>query len=80
MGAHVPAVPFTLSPSLPSPSSPAARIFVNLEMAEKMYSKRGEHMCPLDGYVAFRNSELICGRLGKVRGRGGQGLKGGPQQ
>jgi DNA-directed RNA polymerase III subunit RPC1 len=41
------------------------RIFVNLEMPEKIYSKRGEHMCPLDGYVAFRNSELLCGRLGK---------------
>ncbi len=27
----------------------------------------GEHMCPEDGYVCFRNSELISGRLGKVR-------------
>ncbi len=41
------------------------KIFVNLEMPEKIYSKKGEHMCPLDGYVAFRNSELMCGRLGK---------------
>ncbi|GAX79763.1 hypothetical protein CEUSTIGMA_g7204.t1 [Chlamydomonas eustigma] len=41
------------------------KIFVNLEMAEKIYSKKGEHMCPHDGYVAFRNSDLLCGRLGK---------------
>lgn len=41
-------------------------IFINLEMAEKVYSKKGQHMCPNDGYVAFRNSELISGRLGKV--------------
>ena len=38
-------------------------------MAEKIYSKKGEHMCPQDGFVAFRNSELICGRLGKVWSR-----------
>jgi DNA-directed RNA polymerase III subunit RPC1 len=44
------------------------RVFVNLEMAEKIYSKKGQHMCPNDGYVAFRNSEHICGRIGKVRG------------
>lgn len=49
---------------------PAAgvRVFVNLEMAEKVYSKKGEHMCPNDGWVCFRNSELISGRLGKVGG------------
>ncbi|KAF5838068.1 hypothetical protein DUNSADRAFT_3438 [Dunaliella salina] len=41
------------------------RIFLNLEVAEKIYSKKGEHMCPVDGYVCFRNSELICGRVGK---------------
>ncbi|GLC35764.1 hypothetical protein PLESTM_000363300 [Pleodorina starrii] len=47
---------------------PAAgvRVFVNLEMAEKVYSKKDEHMCPNDGWVCFRNSELISGRLGKV--------------
>ncbi|PNW84960.1 hypothetical protein CHLRE_03g165750v5 [Chlamydomonas reinhardtii] len=47
---------------------PAAgcRVFVNLEMAEKVYTKKGEHMCPNDGWVCFRNSELISGRLGKV--------------
>jgi len=34
-------------------------------MAEREYSKKGESMCPKDGWVIFRNSELICGRLGK---------------
>lgn len=57
------------------------RIFVNFEMAEKIYTKQGEQMCPVDGYVTFRNSELISGRLGKVsgrlRGRGSGGGKGG---
>ncbi len=61
---------------------PAAgvRVFVNLEMAEKVYSKKDEHLCPNDGWVCFRNSELISGRLGKVGrpalgGRGGLGLR-----
>jgi hypothetical protein len=39
---------------------------VNLELPEREYSKKGEHMCCKDGYVAFFNGELICGRLGKV--------------
>jgi hypothetical protein len=34
-------------------------------MAEREYSKSGESMCPKDGWVVFRNSELLCGRLGK---------------
>jgi DNA-directed RNA polymerase III subunit RPC1 len=41
-------------------------VFVNLEISEKIYSKKGQHMCPNDGYVCFRNSALICGRIGKV--------------
>jgi len=41
------------------------RLFVNLETTEKFYTKDGQEMCPADGYVCFRNSELICGRLGK---------------
>jgi DNA-directed RNA polymerase III subunit RPC1 len=47
----------------------ANRVFVNLEMPEKIYQKKGdpETMCPADGYVMFRNSELVCGRIGKVR-------------
>lgn len=28
------------------------RIFVNLEMPEKIYSKKGEHMCPVDARLA----------------------------
>lgn len=40
-------------------------VFVNLEMEEKFYSKKGQYLCPNDGYVCFRNSELLCGRLGK---------------
>ncbi len=28
-------------------------------------------MCPRDGYVLFRNSELLCGRLGKQTLGGG---------
>eukprot|EP00879_Flechtneria_rotunda_P021361 GHRR01022515.1.p1 GENE.GHRR01022515.1~~GHRR01022515.1.p1 ORF type:complete len:846 (+),score=303.63 GHRR01022515.1:467-3004(+) len=43
----------------------ATRIFVNLELPEREYSKKGESMCPKDGWVMFRNSNLICGRLGK---------------
>ena len=42
------------------------RIFVNLETKEKKnYTKGREHMCPSDGFVCFRNSELLTGRLGK---------------
>ena len=42
---------------------------MNFEMAEKIYTKQGEQMCPVDGYVTFRNSQLIGGRLGVVRCR-----------
>ena len=35
-----------------------------------MYSG-GEHMCPADGYICFRNSQLLCGRLGKATLGGG---------
>ncbi|CAD7700847.1 unnamed protein product [Ostreobium quekettii] len=41
------------------------KVFIHLEGPEKTYSKRGEEMCPNDGYVHIRNSELIAGRLGK---------------
>ncbi len=50
---------------------PRCRIFVNLETTEKIYSKGREHLDPADGYVCFRNSELISGRLGKVTLGGG---------
>ncbi|GAB2216425.1 hypothetical protein Droror1_Dr00024198 [Drosera rotundifolia] len=52
------------------------RVYVNLMVKEKIYmdpSKRKstikcqeETMCPNDGWVYFRNSELISGRLGKA--------------
>ncbi|KAI8573806.1 hypothetical protein RHMOL_Rhmol01G0304200 [Rhododendron molle] len=42
------------------------RVYVNLTVREKNYSKSGETMCPNDGFVYFRNSELICGQLGKA--------------
>lgn len=46
------------------------RVYVNLETKEKMYTS-GEHMCPADGWVCFRNSQLLCGRLGKATLGGG---------
>ncbi|CAA7389528.1 unnamed protein product [Spirodela intermedia] len=42
------------------------RVFLNLTLRERIYSKSGETMCPNDGFVCFRNSELISGQLGKV--------------
>ncbi|XP_028071827.1 DNA-directed RNA polymerase III subunit 1 isoform X2 [Camellia sinensis] len=42
------------------------RVYLNLSVREKNYSKSGETMCPNDGFVYFRNSELICGQLGKA--------------
>ncbi|KDD75278.1 domain 1 of RNA polymerase Rpb1, partial [Helicosporidium sp. ATCC 50920] len=65
-------------------------VAVTMETAEKVFSmhraKKGSepadappplspHMCPNDGYVAFRNSTLLCGRLGKVT-LGGGGISG----
>jgi hypothetical protein len=41
-------------------------IFLNFELPEREYSKKGESMCPKDGWVCYRNSNLISGRLGKV--------------
>ena len=46
---------------------PHRRILVNLETIEKKnYTKGRGHMCPSDGFVCFRNSELLTGRLGKA--------------
>ncbi|GMH28406.1 hypothetical protein Nepgr_030249 [Nepenthes gracilis] len=50
------------------------RVYVNLAVKEKNYSKaedrktrcQDETMCPTDGFVYFRNSELISGQLGKA--------------
>ena len=48
----------------------ALRVFVSLETQEKIY-KKDEHMCPMDGFVCLRNSDLVCGRLGKATLGGG---------
>ena len=42
------------------------QIFVNLEVAEKLYNKKDKSMCPDDGYVCIQNSEIMSGRLGKA--------------
>ncbi|KAH9605166.1 hypothetical protein KSS87_011122 [Heliosperma pusillum] len=50
------------------------RVFVNLMVKEKIYTKiedrkinsQEETMCPKDGFVYFRNSELISGQVGKA--------------
>ena len=43
------------------------QIFVNLEVAEKQYTKKDTRaMCPHDGYVVIQNSEIIAGQLGKA--------------
>lgn len=47
------------------------RLFVNLETREKTHVKGTGVMCPMDGYVVFRQSELLAGRLGKVTLGGG---------
>jgi DNA-directed RNA polymerase III subunit RPC1 len=43
-----------------------SRVQVNLEVKGKSYSGAQTHMCPRDGWVCFRNSELISGLLDKV--------------
>ncbi|CAH8667307.1 unnamed protein product [Heterobilharzia americana] len=45
---------------------PSTGIKVNLRVATKsMYSSRGEEMCPNDGFVLIRNSELLAGCMDK---------------
>lgn len=52
------------------------KVYLNLTVEEKIYMKRRERdknavsvleetMCPNDGYVYFRNSELLSGQVGK---------------
>jgi hypothetical protein len=48
----------------------AGSILVNLETKEKSYTQ-DTYMCRADGYVCFKNSELMCGRLGKATLGGG---------
>jgi DNA-directed RNA polymerase III subunit RPC1 len=48
----------------------ACDALVNLENKERHYST-GKYMCPHDGYVCFRNGELMSGCLGKKTLGGG---------
>ena len=52
-------------------ASAQCRIHVNLETKEKMHITGRGHACPEDGYVCFRNSELLTGRVGKATLGGG---------
>ena len=42
------------------------KVVVNTVVKEKFYSGSGEVMCKKDGWVVFKNSELLCGGLGKT--------------
>ena len=42
-----------------------SKVLVSFETKEKNYSSGGEHFCSNDGWVAFRNSELISGNIAK---------------
>ena len=44
----------------------ASKVFVNATVKEKFYSGKGQMMCQKDGWVVFKNSELLAGCLGKV--------------
>ena len=51
-----------------------SKIVVNLEVKERNYSGKNEYMCPKDGWVMIKNSELLSGALGKLTlGSGGKG-------
>ena len=41
-----------------------SRVIVNFQTKEKIYTKN-ELMCEKDGWVLFKNSELLSGQLGK---------------
>jgi len=43
-----------------------SKVFVNTTVIEKFYSHTGKLMCIKDGWVVFKNSELMCGGLGKI--------------
>ena len=51
------------------------KIEVNLEEKARNYSSFGKEMCRNDGYVVFRNAELMCGNL--CKGTMGSGSKNG---
>ena len=46
----------------PNKDSP---VVVNMTAKGKSYSKEGEVMCPRDGFILIRNSELLSGILDK---------------
>lgn len=46
------------------PQNCGVHLAVNLENKEKGYVK-DKYLCPNDGYVCFRNGQLISGILGK---------------
>jgi len=41
-----------------------ARVVVNIQLKEKTYTQ-GEYNCYKDGWVVFKNSELLLGQIGK---------------
>lgn len=43
-----------------------SKVFVNTQVKEKFYSGKDKQMCLRDGWVIFKNSELLCGALGKA--------------
>ncbi|KAI9912862.1 hypothetical protein PsorP6_006479 [Peronosclerospora sorghi] len=50
----------------PRAVSPQKPIHVNLDVAERNFTGTpGRYLCWKDGYVCIRNSELLCGNLGK---------------
>ena len=46
--------------------SVASYVKINLELGEKIYTKKGKCMCPADGWVQIKDSTLLCGNLGKA--------------
>lgn len=47
------------------PNRMVKNVAVSLVLEERNYSGKGQSMCENDGYVVFRNSELLSGNLGK---------------
>lgn len=53
--------------------NPESTISVDVECAEKTYTRKGQFMCPADGWVCIRDSTLLCGNVGKgTLGSGGK--------
>jgi len=46
--------------------SDSSLVSIDLELAEKTYSKKSKYMCPVDGWVCIQKSVLMCGNLGKA--------------